>query len=101
MIQDESHTRALRNQIDSDGKLAGQYAKITGESVALQSIDILNESHALAQIIWLSVQHPADAFQFGVTSDLVQVSLEIVLLGTCAGDYAGEQELARNEFRPA
>src|ERR1700693_2802319 len=90
MIENKRNPRALGNQVDGNGKLAGQHAKIAGESVAPEAADILSEHFALAHVIRLSMQHPADSLQLGAAGNFVQVRSEIVFLGTSAGHDTGQ-----------
>jgi len=71
MIEDKCHFRTRRRQVDSDGKLACQDAKIKRKAVVRKAANILDESFPLTYIIRLGMQDTANSFQFGMAGNLI------------------------------
>jgi len=85
VVQNKGDTRTSFNDASGQRQLSGQHTEIEREAIPFEEPDVLQEGLALAQLVRLGVQDAPNAFQIGVSHDLLQIVFEILVLRPAGG----------------
>src|ERR1700756_1369956 len=90
MVENKRDIRALRGQVDRDGKLARENADIEGEAIPRKAAHVLNENVCLTDLIRARVKNSPKSFHFGVRGKRVQMRHESIVFRPTRCDDASD-----------